>query len=95
MLDIGLLHHLQKLARISRQRFDIAPLPLGVDRIEGERGLAGAGQAGDHDQFLARQLDIHALEIMLAGTFYFDVGQTHAGALQKMPERVQRAKRTG
>ena len=32
---------------------------------------------------------------MLAGAFYFDVGQTHAGALQKMPERVQRAKRTG
>ena len=32
---------------------------------------------------------------MLAGAFYFDVGQTHAGALPKMPDRVQRVKRTG
>ena len=95
MLDIGLLHHLEELARIGGQRFDIATLALGIDGVEGKAGLAGAGQAGDHDQLLARKLDVHALEIMLPGAFYFDVGQTHAGALQKMPERVQRAKGTG
>ncbi len=37
MVDIGLLHHVQKLARIGRQAFDIAPLPLGIDRVEGQR----------------------------------------------------------
>lgn len=95
MLDIGLLHHLQKLPRIGGQRLDIAALALGIDGVEGEAGLAGAGQAGDHDQLLARKLDIDALEIMLPGAFDFDVGKTHARALQKMPERVQRAKRTG
>jgi len=95
MLDIGLLHHLEKLARIGGQALDIASLPLGIDGVEGETGLAGAGQAGDHDQLLARKLDIDALEIMLAGTFYFNVGQTHARALPKMPGRVQRVKRTG
>ena len=95
MLDIGLLHHLEKLPRVGAEALDIAPLPLGIDGIEREARLAAAGQAGDHDQLFARQFDIHALEIMLAGAFYFDVGQTHANALQKMPERVQRAKRTG
>jgi len=95
MLDIGLLHHLEKLPCIGRQALDIAPLPLGIDGIERKARLAAAGQAGDHDQLLARKLDIHALEIMLSGAFYFDVGQTHADALQKMPERVQRANGTG
>src|SRR3546814_18799162 len=36
MLDVGLLHHLEELARIGRQALDIAPLPLGIDGVEGE-----------------------------------------------------------
>ena len=39
MLDIGLLHHLQKLPRIGAQRFHIAPLPLGIDRVKSEGAL--------------------------------------------------------
>ncbi len=37
LVDVGLLHHLQELARIGRQRFDVAPLSLGVDGVEGQR----------------------------------------------------------
>src|SRR3546814_6303289 len=37
MLDIGLLHHLQKLARISGEGFNIAPLPLRIDGRSEER----------------------------------------------------------
>ena len=55
LVDVRLLHHLQELARIGRQRFDIAALALGVDGVEGERGLAGAGQAGEHHQLVARE----------------------------------------
>ena len=40
MLDIGLLHHLEELARIGREALDIAALPLGIDRIEGEGRFA-------------------------------------------------------
>ena len=40
MLDVGLLHHREELARIRRERFDIAPLPLGIDGVERERRLA-------------------------------------------------------
>ena len=74
-IDVGLLHQLQELARIGRQALDIAPLALGIDRVEGERGLARARQAGDHDQLVARDLDIDVLEIVLAGAANDDFSQ--------------------
>src|SRR5687767_1460998 len=39
-IDVGLLHSLEELACVGRQRADIATLPFCVDGIEGERGLA-------------------------------------------------------
>ena len=39
-VHVGLLDALQKLARIGGERLDIAPLPLGVDGVEGQRTLA-------------------------------------------------------
>ena len=42
MVDVRLLHLLQELARIGGERFDVTPLPLGVNGIEGERGFARA-----------------------------------------------------
>ena len=75
MLDIGLLHHLQKLARISGERFDITALPLGINGVEGEAGFAGTRQARDDDKLVARQVDIDAFEIMLARTAHLDVGE--------------------
>ena len=68
MLDVGLLHHLEELARVGRQRLDVAPLPLGIDGVEGEARLAAARQAGDDRQALARDVDVDALEVVLAGT---------------------------
>ncbi len=47
VIDVRLLHYRQELARVGRQRFDIAALALGIDRVEGQRRLAGPGQAGD------------------------------------------------
>ena len=66
MVDVGLLHHVEELPRIGRQRLDIAPLALGIDGVEGERGLAGARQPGDHHELLARQIERDVLEIVLA-----------------------------
>ncbi len=81
MLDIRLLHHLQELARISRERFDVAALPFRIDGIEGERGLAGAGQAGDDDQPVAWQIHVHAFEIMFARAAHLYVGQHGIGSI--------------
>ena len=53
-IDVGLLHPLEELPRVGRQRLDVAPLPFGVDRVEGERRLARSADAGDDDQLAER-----------------------------------------
>ena len=53
-IDVRLLHLLEELAGVGRQRLDVAPLPLGVDRVEGERRLPRPGQAGDDHQPVPR-----------------------------------------
>ena len=50
MLDVGLLHHLEKLARVGGQALDIAPLALSIDGVEREAGFARTRQTGDHRQ---------------------------------------------
>ena len=80
MVDVGLLHHLEKLAGVGAQGLDIAPLALGIDRVEGEGRLAAARQAGDDDEGIARQVDIDVLEVMLARTADADVAQHAARA---------------
>ena len=54
LVDVRLLHLAQELAGVRREALDVAALALGVDRVEGEAALARAGQAGDHDQPVAR-----------------------------------------
>jgi hypothetical protein len=66
-VDVRLFHQLQELPRVGRQRFDVAPLAFGVQRVEGERGLAGTGQPGDHDQLVARQIEVDVLQVVGAG----------------------------
>ena len=66
-VDVGLLHHLQELARVGGERLDVATLALGVDRVEGERRLAGAGEPGDADEGVPREPDGDVLEVVLAG----------------------------
>ena len=65
-VDVGLAHLVEELARVGRQRLDVAALPLGVDRVERERRLARARQPGDDDQLVARDLDVDVLEVVLA-----------------------------
>ena len=42
-VDVRLFHHRQELACVRRQRFDVAALALGVDRVERQRRFSGAG----------------------------------------------------
>ena len=63
-IDVRLFHLLEELPGVGGQRFDVAPLALGVDRVEGERRLAGARQAGDHHQLIAREVDVDILEVV-------------------------------
>ena len=66
--DVRLVHLLEELARVGRERLDVAALALGVERVEGERGLARAGEPGDHHELVARDVEVDVLEVVLAGT---------------------------
>ena len=74
MIDVGLAAQVEKLARVTAERLHVAPLPLRVDRVEGEAGLAAAAQPRDHGQLVAWEIDIDILQIMLARAADLDVG---------------------
>ncbi len=65
-IDVGLVHLVQELPRVGRQRLDVAPLPFGVDRVERQRRLARPREPRDDDQLVARDLDVDVLEVVLA-----------------------------
>src|SRR5262249_1325054 len=71
-VHLRLVHAVEELPRVRRERLDVAPLALGVERIEYERGLARAGDAGDHYQLVRRQLEREILQIVLARAAYGD-----------------------
>ena len=72
-VHVRLVHLPQELARVGAQRLDVAPLPLGVDRVEGQGGLARARQAGDDHERVARHGDRDVLEVVLAGAGHDDL----------------------
>src|SRR5262249_2919724 len=76
-VDVWLLHHLQELPRIRRERFDVPALPLGVDGVEGKAGLAGAREPGDADELLAREPDGDVLEVVLPGAVHYELVGRH------------------
>lgn len=65
-IDIGFVHHLQKLPRIRRKAFDITPLPFGIQRVKRQRRLAAARQPRYHHQLVARNVQIDVFQIMRA-----------------------------
>src|SRR5690606_2038912 len=66
----------------------VAALTLRVDGVEREAGLAAAGQAGDHDQPVTRQLDRDVLEVVLASAANDELILGHDPSLQE-PEQTE------
>jgi hypothetical protein len=60
------------LAGIGREGLYIAPLALGVKRIESETALPRPTQARNDNEFVAGDIDIQVFKIMLARTAYDD-----------------------
>ncbi|OPZ09122.1 MAG: hypothetical protein BWZ08_00672 [candidate division BRC1 bacterium ADurb.BinA292] len=75
MLDVGFVHLVEELAGVGGERLDVAALAFGVNRVEGERALARAGQAGHDGQRLARDGDVDVFEVMLRGAGDDDVAK--------------------
>ena len=72
LVDIGTLHRPDELPGVGRQRLHVAPLPLGIDRVEGQRRLPRARKSGDDHQLAARDLEVHVLEVVDSGAEYLD-----------------------
>ena len=64
-VDVGLVHLAQELAGVGGEGLDVAPLALGVDGVEGQGGLARAGQAGEDDQLVPGQVERDIAQIVL------------------------------
>ena len=65
-VDVGLVHLAEELPGVGGERFDVPALALGEDRVERQGGLAGAGQAGEHDHGIARQVEVDVAQVVLA-----------------------------
>ena len=64
--DFGHAHLIEQPPGVGGDRFEIAPLGLGIEGAEGQRRLARARHAGENDQGIARNIEIDILEIVLA-----------------------------
>jgi hypothetical protein len=65
-VHLRLVHALQELARVRREGLHVAALAFGIEGIEHQRRLAGAGHAGHDQQFIQRKIEIELLEVILA-----------------------------
>src|SRR3970282_2173038 len=66
-LDLVAVHLLEELSRPRREAFDVAALPLGVQRVEGEAALAGARGSRDHHQAIPGDVAVEALQVVDPG----------------------------
>ena len=65
LVERGLLHLSNKLARITAETFNVASLSFGIDRIHRQRGFSTATHAAANRHGIARYFDVDSLEIVL------------------------------
>jgi hypothetical protein len=63
-LDVGLRELVEELAGVGGERLDVAALALGVERVEGERGLAAAREARDDHEPVARDVHVDVAQVV-------------------------------
>jgi hypothetical protein len=57
------------LARVGRERLDIAPLALCEDGVKSKRRLTRPGQAGEHNKRIAGYDQINVFQVVDPSTF--------------------------
>ncbi len=94
LVDVRLLHLAEELARVGAQALDVAPLALGVDRVERQAALAAPGQPGDHDQPVTRERHGDVSEVVLARAAHDDLILGHLGSSVAEPNETEQLFRT-
>ena len=75
-IDIRFFHQREELPRVGRQRLYIAALAFGINGVKGQGGFPRSRQARNHDQFIARQVDVDTLQIVGSGPTDLDVAHS-------------------
>ena len=96
LVDLGDAHLVEQPPRIRRDRFQIPPLRLRVERAEGERRLPRSRHAGEDDQGIAWNLDVHVLEVVLARPANTDeAGEAGHGPLHAAQTSQEQGRQVG
>ena len=67
-VDVGPVEPLEEHARVGGERLDVAPLALGEQGVEGERGFPRSRDARDHGHPVVGNVDRDVLQVVLAGS---------------------------
>jgi hypothetical protein len=71
-VELGDARLVDQPPRVWGHGFEVPPLRLRVERPEGQRGLARAGDTREDDQGVTGQLDVHVLQVVLTGPTHPD-----------------------
>ena len=74
IFGIGLGGRLHELARVGVERFEITPLALSEDDVEGQCRFARTRNAGHHGKLIARDFDVDVFQIVFAGVVHANRG---------------------
>ena len=66
-VNVGPFQLVQELPGVDRQALDVLPLAFGVQRVECQTALARTAGPRDHDQPVARNVQVHVLQVMHSG----------------------------
>ena len=77
LVHIGALHRPDELTRVGRERLHVAALPLGIDRVEGQRRFARAAESGDYHEFATRNFEVYVLQVVNPRAEYLDAFLFH------------------
>ncbi len=64
-VDARFVHAVEELPRVGREGLDVAPLALGIDRVEGERRFARTARAGDDVEESTGKFQVDAAQVVL------------------------------
>ena len=71
-VNVRLLHQAEELPGVGREGLDVPTLPLGIDGVEGERGLPGTRQTSHDRELISRNGDGDVSQVMLARTTHHE-----------------------
>ena len=76
-----LIELIEKLASVGREAFDVSPLALGVERVEGHARFSAARDAAKHDELAVGQVQIDLPQVVDCYAAQFDGTLGHVEGL--------------